>query len=151
MRARAGYLVTPTLLTYVTGGFAYGQTHVGASLFSVDTAGVFPPGSGATSYGSVHGGWTAGAGVEWMFWPQWSAKLEYLYYDLGAPSLGMTGIGYHERQPGHAHLGLSGDDDPAPLQRQHRARRRELSPRLGDSRLHSPRRGLTALERPSLA
>ena len=94
VRARAGYLVTPTLLAYVTGGFAYGQTHVGASLLSLDTAGVFPGGSGATSYGSVHGGWTAGAGVEWMFWPRWSAKLEYLYYDLGAPPLGMTGIGY---------------------------------------------------------
>ena len=94
VRARAGYLVTPTLLAYVTGGFAYGQTHVGATLFSVDTSGLFPGrGAGATSYGSVHGGWTAGAGVEWMFWPQWSAKLEYLYYDLGAPPLGMTGIG----------------------------------------------------------
>jgi outer membrane immunogenic protein len=94
VRARAGYLVTPTLLAYVTGGFAYGQTHVGASLLSLDTTGVFAGGSGATSYGSVHGGWTAGAGVEWMFWPRWSAKLEYLYYDLGAPPLGMTGIGY---------------------------------------------------------
>ena len=27
-------------------------------------------------------GWTAGAGVEWGFGP-WSAKLEYLHYDLG--------------------------------------------------------------------
>jgi outer membrane immunogenic protein len=28
-------------------------------------------------------GWTAGGGVEWMFAQNWSAKLEYLYYDLG--------------------------------------------------------------------
>jgi outer membrane immunogenic protein len=28
-------------------------------------------------------GWTAGGGVEWMFLPNWSAKVEYLYYDLG--------------------------------------------------------------------
>ncbi len=28
-------------------------------------------------------GWTAGGGVEWMFMQNWSAKLEYLYYDLG--------------------------------------------------------------------
>jgi outer membrane immunogenic protein len=29
------------------------------------------------------GGWTAGVGVETMFWRNWSAKLEYLHYDLG--------------------------------------------------------------------
>jgi outer membrane immunogenic protein len=28
-------------------------------------------------------GWTAGVGVETMFWRAWSAKLEYLHYDLG--------------------------------------------------------------------
>jgi outer membrane immunogenic protein len=28
-------------------------------------------------------GWTAGVGVETMFWHNWSAKLEYLHYDLG--------------------------------------------------------------------
>jgi len=100
LRARAGYLVTPTLLAYVTGGLAYGQTNVNASLFSVDTAGIFAPGAGSTSYGSIHAGWTAGAGVEWMFWPQWSAKLEYLYYDLGAPPLGMTGIGFTDPSSG---------------------------------------------------
>ena len=93
LRGRAGYLVTPTLLAYVTGGLAYGQTNVDATVASVDTSGLFAPGFGSASYGSVHAGWTGGAGVEWMFWPRWSAKLEYLYYDLGAPSLGKTGIG----------------------------------------------------------
>jgi outer membrane immunogenic protein len=28
-------------------------------------------------------GWTAGAGMEWMFARNWSAKAEYLYVDLG--------------------------------------------------------------------
>jgi outer membrane immunogenic protein len=28
-------------------------------------------------------GWTAGAGLEWAFTGRWSAKLEYLYVDLG--------------------------------------------------------------------
>ncbi|MGO9773511.1 MAG: outer membrane protein [Roseiarcus sp.] len=93
LRARAGYLVTPSLLAYVTGGLAYGQTNVSAAQFAVDTASMAEPGVGSTSYGSFHAGWTAGAGVEWMFWPQWSAKLEYLYYDLGAPALGMSGVG----------------------------------------------------------
>ena len=93
LRARAGYLVTPSFLAYVTGGLAYGQTNVSAAVFSVDTSGQALPGVGPTSYGSIHAGWTAGVGAEWMFWPQWSAKLEYLYYDLGAPSLGINGIG----------------------------------------------------------
>ena len=51
VRARAGYLVTPTLLAYVTGGLAYGQTSVSTAIFSVDTAAVFPPGTGGSSYG----------------------------------------------------------------------------------------------------
>jgi len=28
-------------------------------------------------------GWTAGAGVEWTFWNDWSVKLEYDYYGFG--------------------------------------------------------------------
>ena len=31
-------------------------------------------------------GWTAGAGAEWMFAHNWSAKIEYLYLDLGSDS-----------------------------------------------------------------
>ncbi len=28
-------------------------------------------------------GWTAGAGIEWAFWDNWSAKIEYDFYDFG--------------------------------------------------------------------
>ena len=28
-------------------------------------------------------GWTVGGGVEWLLNPNWSVKLEYLYYDFG--------------------------------------------------------------------
>ena len=28
-------------------------------------------------------GWTAGVGVEWALWDDWSVKLEYDYYDFG--------------------------------------------------------------------
>ena len=28
-------------------------------------------------------GWTAGAGVEWALWDDWSVKLEYDYYGFG--------------------------------------------------------------------
>jgi outer membrane immunogenic protein len=32
---------------------------------------------------TTHAGWTVGAGLEWMFAQRWSAKVEYLYVDLG--------------------------------------------------------------------
>jgi outer membrane immunogenic protein len=31
-------------------------------------------------------GWTAGAGIEWSFAPNWSTKFEYLHYGLGTPN-----------------------------------------------------------------
>src|SRR5208283_4000314 len=77
------------LLVYGTGGLAYGG--VNSSVSSVEA--VLGPGVGAAvnspafaggSYSNTRVGWTAGAGLEWMFWPNWSAKFEYLYYDLGS-------------------------------------------------------------------
>jgi outer membrane immunogenic protein len=38
-------------------------------------------------------GWTIGAGVEWALWQNWSAKLEYAYYDFGTRSLGLIDPG----------------------------------------------------------
>ena len=35
-------------------------------------------------------GWTAGGGVEWLFYPNWSLKVEYLYYDLGHVNFTMS-------------------------------------------------------------
>lgn len=73
-------------LIYGTGGFAYGyinETNSKAML-------VFNPiGSGASgvaTYGNTKSGWTAGGGIEWspQMLPAWSAKLEYLYTDLGS-------------------------------------------------------------------
>jgi outer membrane immunogenic protein len=32
-------------------------------------------------------GWTAGAGVEWALWQDWSVRLEYDYYDFGTRSV----------------------------------------------------------------
>jgi outer membrane immunogenic protein len=32
-------------------------------------------------------GWTAGAGIEWAFTPDWSIKLEYDYYGFGTRSV----------------------------------------------------------------
>jgi outer membrane immunogenic protein len=32
-------------------------------------------------------GWTAGAGAEWRFLPNWSMKAEYLYFNLGSDAV----------------------------------------------------------------
>ncbi len=81
VRGRVGWLFTPTLMIYGTGGLAYGGVTTNSSLV---TAHSLPSGSAATSaFADTRVGWTAGGGVEWMFWPNWSAKVEYLYYDLG--------------------------------------------------------------------
>ena len=88
MRGRVGWLVTPTFLIYGDGGLAYGGVRG-----STDVNAFFTPGgphSDANSWTDASGslsttqvGWTAGGGVEWMFMPSWSLKVEYLYYDLG--------------------------------------------------------------------
>ena len=90
VRGRLGWLFTPTLLAYGTGGLAYGGVSVstGIAQFNNDCA-QFPGNciSAATfssgAFSDTRVGWTVGGGLEWMFWPNWSAKVEYLYYDLG--------------------------------------------------------------------
>ena len=92
VRGRLGYLVLPNLLIYGTGGLAYGGVSSSASVFQANNDCSSPlPGpclapatSTGGSYSSTRVGWTAGGGIEWMFLPNWSAKFEYLYYDLGS-------------------------------------------------------------------
>lgn len=80
VRGRVGFTVTPTFLLYATGGLAYGQTKLGFSAFGPTWG---PPMAVATSVSKMSVGWTVGAGAEYAFSPNWSAKVEYLYYDLG--------------------------------------------------------------------
>jgi outer membrane immunogenic protein len=84
LRGRVGVVATPQLLAFATGGFAYGgvktSTRITETLGFPDTPGSFGT---AGSSSTLRAGWTAGGGFEWMFAPKWSAKAEYLYYDLG--------------------------------------------------------------------
>jgi outer membrane immunogenic protein len=41
-------------------------------------------GAASSTVGDTRGGWMAGVGIEWMFAPQWSAKVEYNYLDFGS-------------------------------------------------------------------
>jgi outer membrane immunogenic protein len=88
VRGRIGWLISPTFLIYGTGGLAYGGVNSTTSMFQSDCC-ILPGGVTAVSFATgtfsdTRVGWTAGGGVEWMFMPNWSAKLEYLYYDLGS-------------------------------------------------------------------
>jgi outer membrane immunogenic protein len=95
IRAKIGALVTPSTLLYVTGGLAYGGVKSSTSVtqaFAIFGS-PFPPAANVTSgsFSDTRAGYTIGAGGEWMFLSNWSAKVEYLYYDLGSANYG-TGI-----------------------------------------------------------
>ncbi len=91
-RGRIGStFIAPTFLAYVTGGLAYGDvkttnTVTGVNLVGVNGTNSTPlmvPISASMSNSSVRAGWTVGAGVEGVVSGNWTAKLEYLYIDLG--------------------------------------------------------------------
>jgi outer membrane immunogenic protein len=93
VRGRIGPTVTPTVLLYVTGGLAYGQigtsdTVSGTNITNPGGQGVnggtiLTPVSATFGNSSLRVGWTVGAGVEGVVSGNWTAKLEYLYIDLG--------------------------------------------------------------------
>ena len=70
VRGRIGYAFD-RFLPFVTGGAAIGQVRMN---------------TGAGKDEETRIGWTVGAGVEWAFLANWSAKIEYLYVDLGESS-----------------------------------------------------------------
>jgi len=81
-RGRLGWLVTPEVLLYGTGGLAVGDVRTNLTLAGFTAAGA--PVAVAASGSTTRLGWTAGAGIEAMFARNWSAKIEYLYMDLGS-------------------------------------------------------------------
>jgi len=72
---RLGYTWGPTLL-YAKGGYAWRDSNnIGVAVAGVPAA--------FTTDGSQKNGYTVGAGLEYMFAPNWSAKAEYQYYNFG--------------------------------------------------------------------
>ena len=78
-RGRVGYAFD-RWLPYITGGGAYGRVKATVSAAGVDLA----------SAASSQLGWTIGGGLEYAFMGNWSAKLEYLYVDLGSFNAAMV-------------------------------------------------------------
>jgi outer membrane immunogenic protein len=75
IRGRLGYAFS-NVLDYGTGGFAFGD--LTATSGAVDETKTLP-------------GWTAGLGMEVGFTANWSARVEYLYLDLGDRAYTITG------------------------------------------------------------
>jgi outer membrane immunogenic protein len=92
VRGRLGFTITPTFLVYGTGGLAYGQTKSSTSITQIVESDPILPNhySSFGSFSNTRVGWTAGGGVEWLFAPNWSVKAEYLYYDLGSVTYGLS-------------------------------------------------------------
>lgn len=67
-RGRIGY-AADRFMPYITGGLAYGDVEASATGFRGRT--------------DTRAGWTLGGGVEFALSAPWTAKLEYLYVDLG--------------------------------------------------------------------
>jgi opacity protein-like surface antigen len=97
-RGRLGYLVTPNVLLYGTGGLAWSHFVQSSSIASTS----FAPGAAASvglaassSTPSWRFGWVAGLGVEArLFDTNWLARLEYLHYDFGnSGSAATAGVG----------------------------------------------------------
>ena len=75
VRARGGILVTPRVLLYATGGLAYGNVNTSETIAGV-----------GFSNDDLRVGYSVGAGIEGAIGGNWTARLEYLYVDLGRTS-----------------------------------------------------------------
>ena len=78
---RLGWTFGPGLI-YAKGGWAWADQSLSATL-------VGPLGGVVTaSQSNFHSGWTVGGGLEYLFAPNWSGKIEYMYADLGSTTFG---------------------------------------------------------------
>jgi outer membrane immunogenic protein len=109
-RARLGYLVTPETLFFATGGLAYGHVKVSSTLVPEPT---FPCARNALcSAGSASEtriGWAIGGGVESKIASNWTAKVEYLHFDLGTISDTTLSKATFAAWPGKPIMGVNSD------------------------------------------
>jgi outer membrane immunogenic protein len=70
-RGRAGY-AADRVLFYATAGGAFANVQTNFN---------------GTTTSHTQSGWTAGGGIEWAFADNWTAKVEYLYVNLGNGSV----------------------------------------------------------------
>ena len=106
VRARLGFLPADNLLLYATGGLAYGHVERSSTYRFDGPFGTVAGSLGGVSYlcatpgvtcfsgsrADTQIGWTLGAGGEWRWSGRWSAKVEYLYVNLGSASVDASAL-----------------------------------------------------------
>jgi high affinity Mn2+ porin len=85
VRGRIGYAFG-RWMPFVTGGFAWGHTHININQDPPTTGNVI------SSPGHYQPGWTAGLGLEFAVSGNWTAKLEYDYVDLARQTYDLSGF-----------------------------------------------------------
>lgn len=93
VRARLGYLATPSLLVYLTAGPARQHIETSSNCSTIASGGLFaacasgggfnrltPP---VLAHSDTRLGWTVGGGAEYLLTSNWSLRGEYRYADYG--------------------------------------------------------------------
>jgi outer membrane immunogenic protein len=98
-RARVGFLPWDHVMLYVTGGAAFGEVESNPTTTNIAVQTFFGAPLGTTTTmasgtaNNTRGGWTVGGGSEWVLSGPWTAKLEYLFVDLGTANNTFIGGG----------------------------------------------------------
>jgi outer membrane immunogenic protein len=82
VRGRLGFLVTPSVLLYATGGWAFQNINSAASC-TTNTGWCNGVNVQSTSFDQTLNGWTLGGGAEMMLAGNWLVRAEYRYSDFG--------------------------------------------------------------------
>lgn len=91
VRGRLGYLLTPNVMIYGTGGLAYGEIK-GTTTVTLATPIPALNGSAVGSYDQTKIGYAAGGGVQWAILPNVIARAQYTYIDLGSHGFGANTV-----------------------------------------------------------
>jgi outer membrane immunogenic protein len=83
IRGRAGFAVQDRILLYATAGVAIGGINTQGSVTTSSPFPLFINPAWTGSDSTVKAGGVIGGGAEWAFSDHWTAKAEYLWYDLG--------------------------------------------------------------------
>jgi outer membrane immunogenic protein len=95
-RARAGFLPWDHVMLFVTGGAAFGEVESNATITNTATSVFGTTATAGVTSGTAtntRAGWTVGGGSEWVLSGPWTAKLEYVFVDLGTVTNTFVGGG----------------------------------------------------------
>jgi len=85
LRARLGYLVSPDVLLYATGGLAWNELEQGITCPPAAPAGICAvTGAFDARSSETFMGWVVGGGIEFQIAPKWSLKAEAMAGDYGS-------------------------------------------------------------------